>query len=197
MTPQQKYRTSQKGRATRQIRDARPEVRAKKREYDNRPERRAVVKKYNRLPARREAERLRNEARSPQMRDYNKRPERRKRCRELDNASYLARGPRWIKAHIQGCRKRAVDKGFPYDREAIKELLAAAPTRCPVLGIELTVGSPLRDSSTTIDKRIPANGYVRGNMTIISHLANRIKTNATASQIAAVANWVAKMEQRI
>lgn len=199
MTPQQKYRLSDKYRVAKRAYEARPDVRAKKRAYDSRPDVAALRHRRNRTERRRAADRARNAA--PERRSYLKKlqmnPERKRRARERDNASYLARGSRWIKAGVQSCRRRAIKSGVPYNPEDIKFLLLNAPARCPVLGFELTVGGKLRDSSTTIDRNTPSLGYVQGNMTIISHLANRIKTNASTAQVCAVARWLTQKEQRI
>ena len=64
------------------------------------------------------------------------------------------------------------------------------PTHCPALGLELdyTGKDPIRGWS--IDKLNPAQGYVPGNVAIVSRLANTIKSNATADQIRRVADWV-------
>lgn len=64
------------------------------------------------------------------------------------------------------------------------------PSLCPALGIPLKRGGKSTDDSPTIDRNIPSKGYVKGNVTIISGLANRIKTNATLEQIEKVARWL-------
>ena len=65
------------------------------------------------------------------------------------------------------------------------------PTHCPVLGIELRVGcgNPT-DCSPTIDKIVPALGYVPGNIQVISFRANSIKRDATAEELYKVARYV-------
>jgi hypothetical protein len=37
---------------------------------------------------------------------------------------------------------------------------------------------------------VPAKGYVKGNVAVISTRANRIKSNATYKEIQMVADWV-------
>lgn len=48
---------------------------------------------------------------------------------------------------------------------------------CPVFGTPIIVGSPLenRDNSPSLDKIIPALGYVKGNIRVISFKANTLK----------------------
>lgn len=66
------------------------------------------------------------------------------------------------------------------------------PTLCPALGVPLAVSSKVSDCSPTLDKIIPALGYVPGNVVVVSHLANRIKSNATPAQLMAVARFYSK-----
>jgi hypothetical protein len=69
------------------------------------------------------------------------------------------------------------------------------PEVCPVLGIPMfrskgKVG--VKDHSPTLDKLIPELGYVSGNVYVISSRANRIKTDATRSELQAVLAYVEK-----
>ena len=70
------------------------------------------------------------------------------------------------------------------------------PSRCPVLGIELAVSEGFggSDNSPSVDRIRPELGYVKGNVVVISGLANRIKDSATSDQILAVGNWLKKLE---
>ena len=61
------------------------------------------------------------------------------------------------------------------------------PIRCPVFGFKLTIGHPNRTPS--LDRIIPALGYVRGNVIVVSLLANRIKTDAAINQLRLVADY--------
>jgi hypothetical protein len=66
-----------------------------------------------------------------------------------------------------------------------------APAKCPVFNrrfVDRGVGfSPW---SPSIDKIDPAKGYVRGNVQVISMLANAMKRNATPAQLRQFAEWV-------
>ena len=66
---------------------------------------------------------------------------------------------------------------------------SSSPECCPALGIPLAVQSKTSDNSPSLDKIIPALGYVPGNIVVVSHLANRIKSNATPAQLLAVAHF--------
>lgn len=65
------------------------------------------------------------------------------------------------------------------------------PAVCPVLGIPLSRGAgKLHDGSPTLDRLIPEAGYVSGNVSVISHRANRIKNDATLAELEAVVRWM-------
>jgi hypothetical protein len=58
------------------------------------------------------------------------------------------------------------------------------PELCPVLGVPLTPGTRANhDYSPTLDKVIPELGYVKGNVQVISHRANRIKSDSTLDEL--------------
>lgn len=57
------------------------------------------------------------------------------------------------------------------------------PTHCPLLGIELDQFHPNLDNHCSLDRIDSTKGYVRGNVMVISHRANRIKSNATAEEL--------------
>jgi len=58
------------------------------------------------------------------------------------------------------------------------------PTNCPVLGIPLIMGDKYaHDNSPSLDRIIPELGYVKGNIMVISHKANTIKSNANVEEL--------------
>ena len=97
------------------------------------------------------------------------------------------------KSMWHGAKSRAKAKDLPFNLTSQDIII---PTLCPVLKIPLIQGTgAMTDSSPTLDKRIPHLGYVVGNVTVISSLANRIKTNANSMQITAVLAYVISIEQ--
>ena len=69
---------------------------------------------------------------------------------------------------------------------------------CPALDIKFkqgTEGSPV-DSSPSLDRIIPKLGYIKGNVQIVSHLANKIMNNATPDQVMAVAKHYKKITEK-
>lgn len=87
------------------------------------------------------------------------------------------RQTQWAQYIVARCRVNAKKRGVPFD--LVKEDIYV-PEVCPVLGIPLirtprekTPGTP------TIDRHIPALGYIKGNVSVISWRANRLKMDET------------------
>ena len=92
------------------------------------------------------------------------------------------------KGLLNGAKSRARNRGVPFNLE-LSDLVV--PIFCPVLGIRLVAGKGKHsDNSPSLDRLVPHLGYVKGNISIISRRANRIKSDATAEEIEAVARWV-------
>ena len=64
------------------------------------------------------------------------------------------------------------------------------PRFCPVLGIPLISNSKVSNNTPSIDKIIPELGYIKGNISIISLKANRIKSNATSEELRKIAQYI-------
>jgi hypothetical protein len=62
------------------------------------------------------------------------------------------------------------------------------PTICPVLGIPLDFST--KDNVPTLDRVVPSHGYVRDNVCVISWRANRLKLNATLSELRKLVTYV-------
>jgi len=89
---------------------------------------------------------------------------------------------------LNAAKKRAESAGIPCTI-TIEDIVT--PEICPVLGIPLQIGvRGFTDNSPTLDRLIPELGYVPGNIAVISLRANRIKNNATLSELELVTAWV-------
>ena len=102
------------------------------------------------------------------------------------NRSYVTKN---LQQHLwKSAKKRACEKGVPF---SISVEDVAIPDVCPVLGIKLERGRgrPVA-GSPSIDRIKPHLGYVVGNISVISHRANRIKNDADATELLAVACWL-------
>lgn len=86
---------------------------------------------------------------------------------------------------FQLARKRARDYGVPFSVTP-ESILALIPEdgRCPITleSFERGVGK-VGARSMTLDRIIPKLGYVQGNVGIISHLANTIKSNCISVEV--------------
>lgn len=83
------------------------------------------------------------------------------------------------------------DQGIPFNITA--DDLMPAPLKCPVFGFKLNWykdGRGGADDSPSIDRLIPEEGYVPGNVKLISLKANRIKNDSDLSELRMVADWV-------
>ena len=87
-------------------------------------------------------------------------------------------------------KARAKERGveFTIDKEDIY-----IPEVCPILGIPLVVKSGSSggsDNSPALDRIDNDKGYVKGNVQVISHLANMMKSSANVEQLQKFASWV-------
>lgn len=94
-----------------------------------------------------------------------------------------------VRGLYRGAVMRAREGGYPctITREYLSSLWTGT---CPVLGIPLVSGQDTAHNSPTLDKIVPALGYVPGNVAIISRRANAIKSDATAGEILKVYEWL-------
>lgn len=97
-------------------------------------------------------------------------------------ASNKAKTRKYREQHFErtlwsAAKYRARKEQLPFD---IDEADIVIPQLCPVLGIPLLRQHGVHnDNSPSMDKIKPALGYVKGNVCVVSHLANRIKSNET------------------
>jgi uncharacterized Zn finger protein (UPF0148 family) len=65
------------------------------------------------------------------------------------------------------------------------------PEYCPILKIALKTNEGVsHNDSPSLDKIVPELGYVKGNIQVISKLANSMKTNASIQELKLFAKWV-------
>src|SRR6185369_10781632 len=68
------------------------------------------------------------------------------------------------------------------------------PEFCPILGLRLAIAEgSAKDFSPSIDRVDPAKGYIKGNVQVICHKANTIKSNATIQEMRAVLSYMEKL----
>lgn len=90
---------------------------------------------------------------------------------------------------VIAARYRAQRDGLPCD---ITVETVNWPIHCPVLGFELDYSTTqpgnraIRNNYPTLDRRVNELGYVQGNVFVISHRANRIKSDASIAELEAI-----------
>lgn len=104
----------------------------------------------------------------------------------------------WYK-RAAGIYYSAKDKDIPLGFSSAAELASyvrsIAPTHCPVFGVEFTErGNGFNKWSPSIDKVDPKLGYVRGNIQVLSMMANCMKRDASPDQLKQFAKWVLRSE---
>lgn len=96
-------------------------------------------------------------------------------CREYRKRDYK----KYMFQHCKGSAKhRNLDFNLTIDDIII-------PKYCPYLGIEITqdVGTGNSYSNASIDRIDNSKGYIKGNIQIISFLANKMKQNVSIDQL--------------
>lgn len=89
-------------------------------------------------------------------------------------------------------KNRAEDRDLPFN--IIKQDIADVWPKddyCPALRIPLRIrrGGGLTDNSPSLDRIIPRLGYVKGNIAVVSRLANQIMSSARPSEVIKVGKW--------
>jgi uncharacterized protein YlaI len=88
----------------------------------------------------------------------------------------------------QSAKHRAKRDGVPFEITA-KDIVI--PEFCPVFGMKLEQGNRQNhENAPSLDRIICEKGYVRGNIRVISHLANMLKSKATARQLRLLADYI-------
>lgn len=90
---------------------------------------------------------------------------------------------RWAQMALANARRRAKQAGLPCSID-LPWLLANSPDVCPLLEMTLQyANTKTRSDSPSIDRFDSTSGYTPENCWVISALANRIKSDATVSQL--------------
>ena len=83
-------------------------------------------------------------------------------------------------------KKRALKKGLEF---SIKPKDIYIPKKCPILKVPLICSTRY---SPSIDRIYPDKGYIKGNIAVISALANSMKANATPQELLIFAKNIKK-----
>ena len=90
-------------------------------------------------------------------------------------------------------KKRAANKDLPFNITQ-QDIVDVWPKDdyCPALRIPLKIKSGNKistDNSPNLDRVIPSLGYVKGNIAVVSKLANNIMSSARPSEVIKVGKW--------
>lgn len=88
-------------------------------------------------------------------------------------------------------KARAKRRELDFD---IEQADVVIPEYCPILGIKLEpgVGPGGKPTSPSLDRIDNSKGYVKGNVQVISNLANSMKSTANPEQLLKFAEWILK-----
>lgn len=68
------------------------------------------------------------------------------------------------------------------------------PKFCPVLGLELKISkNQASDNSPSLDRIVPAKGYIPSNVIVVSYRANVLKKDATPEELVKLAQFYKKI----
>lgn len=91
---------------------------------------------------------------------------------------------------------------LPFDID-IEYLKSIKTDRCPIFDIELSWGKigeghkNMAANSPSLDKIKPEYGYIKGNVCIISNIANTIKNNVGYEELYKIADWLYEKEKEV
>ena len=105
--------------------------------------------------------------------------EHRKQRVKESNLKIRDRDPRYSLWY--GAKSRAQEKGLEFNLD-IEDIII--PEKCPILEIPIQRNhGAAKFDSASLDRIDPSKGYVRGNIAVISTMANTMKNNATRSEL--------------
>ena len=113
------------------------------------------------------------------MREFNSRPLAKQKKRAL---SIKWASQNFDRVLLSSAKRSAKRRGLEFNLELCDIVI---PNECRYLKIPLTTtqGQGIVDSNASIDRIDSQKGYVKGNIQIISHLANQMKSCASKEQL--------------
>src|SRR3990167_7218803 len=105
---------------------------------------------------------------------------------------YYSKTENRAKKILWKAKETAKNKNLEFNIEICDIII---PEYCPFLGIRLTheLGKGQLQANSSIDRIDPKKGYIKGNVQIISRLANSMKSNATKEQLLTFAENIIKI----
>lgn len=99
---------------------------------------------------------------------------------------------------IRHARNRAIAKGLPYSEELFASLKASPSMQCACCGkpFDFALDKGHNSDSASLDRVDNTVGYVEGNVAVICRRCNRIKADATADELEAIAAYIRAHQER-
>lgn len=119
-------------------------------------------------------------------------------CKSCKKENYLNRKNKDpLHIYLIAKKSECKQKGFDFDLD-IEFLKSIWTDVCPIFGTPMKLGTGVRGDgyNSHLDRIDPELGYVKSNVAWISGRANRIKYNATAEDLRAIANWMERATTR-
>jgi hypothetical protein len=114
------------------------------------------------------------------------------RCRAYKENQKQKRRENPVKYLLESAKRSAKERGLSFNLEASDLII---PQFCPVLGIQLSMDDG-RDNLPSVDRFDSTAGYKKGNISIISFRANRIKNDATVDELQKIAAWAKAFNEK-
>lgn len=112
-------------------------------------------------------------------------------CKNCDKARIFTKDKRKILLNAAKARSKKNGLTFDLTIDDIK-----FPEYCPILGIKLEFNEKYcKDNSYSIDRIDSNKGYVKGNVQIISHKANTMKSNANLNELKKLVEFLENYEK--
>lgn len=109
-------------------------------------------------------------------------------CKICNSTRVKSQTPEW-RMH-QRAKVRAKERGMEFDIEVSDITI---PDHCPILGIAVNMNSGRSGAyrnSPSLDRKDNSKGYIKGNIWVVSQLANAMKGAASIEELQKFADWV-------
>lgn len=110
-----------------------------------------------------------------------------KLCRRVQERKQWEEYP-LIKKMLSRCKHRAKTRGLDFN---IEESDIIIPDKCPVFGTPFEHDT---QRTASVDRIDPTQGYVKGNIQIISKRANALKGDATIEELECLVNYLKSIQ---
>ena len=92
-------------------------------------------------------------------------------------------------------KNSAAARGIPFDLTPLDIDDIGIPINCPVLGIPLAFNrGKVQDNSISFDRIDSSRGYTKGNVVVISYRANKLKSDATLTELQKLAQFYTNLD---